>query len=63
MKQARAPQTFRGRPEQNDRVGRPGLLSFCISISALELEHRFSFLPDGYSRAELAEPLEVFLEE
>ena len=63
MKQARAPQTLRGRPKQDNRVGCPGLLSLRISKAALQFENRFPFLPNGYCRAEFPEALEVLFEE
>ena len=62
MKQGRAPQTLRGRPKQYNRVGRPWLLSLCLSKSALQFEDRFPIPPNGNRRAEFAKALEVFFE-
>ncbi len=63
VKQARTPQTLRGRPEQRDRVGRPGLLSLCISKSAVQIQERFPVPPNGNRRAKFPEAHEVLFEE
>ena len=63
MEQTRAPESFRGRPKQNDRVGRPGLLPPGISKTTIQFDDGFPVLPDGNRRAQFAKSLEVFLEE
>ena len=62
MQQARTPQALCRRPNQDSGVGRPGLLSFRVSKSAMQFENRFPILPNGNRSTELPKPLEVFLE-
>ena len=61
VQQTRAPQSFRGRPEEDNRVGRPRLFAFRIPKSAVEFEDRFAVLPDRDRSPELAEAGEVFV--
>ena len=63
MKQARAPQTFRGRPKKNNGVGRPRLFAFRIAKSAAQLHERLPMSPDRNSRAELTEAREIVFKE
>src|SRR5207237_10514748 len=63
MQETRASKTFRSRPNQHQRLFCPRLFASRIAKSAVEIENRFSILPNGNYRAELAELLEVCLEE
>src|SRR6476659_3498098 len=47
VKQTRAADSFGCRPDQRDRVVVPGLLSFSVAKSLVQIEYRFAVLPDG----------------
>ena len=63
MQQTCAAQAFGRGPEQDDGVGGPGHLAFRVAKSAVQFQDRFSILPDGYRRAELAKARKILVEE
>src|ERR1700730_9623272 len=62
MQQTCAAETFRRRPKEHDRIGGPRQLAFRVAKSTMQFKNRFSILPNGDRRAQLAKAREVFLE-
>ena len=63
MQNARAAQSFRGRPNEHERIVAPRNYAARIPKSAAKIDHRFSMLPNRHRGAELAELLEIFLKQ
>ena len=62
MEQAGAAQSFRRRPEENDCVRGPRLLTVRIAKSTMEIDHRFAILPNRDRRTEFAKLRKIFFE-
>ena len=63
VEQTCAADSFRGRPDQHDRVLGPGLLPLGIAKSTVQIEQRLAVLPDRDRRAQFAKALEILLEQ
>ena len=63
VEQTGAAQSFRRRPDENQRVRGPGLFAARIAKSAMKIEQRLAILPNGNRRAEFAKLREIFLEQ
>jgi hypothetical protein len=63
VQQTCAAQTFRRGPKQYDCVGAPGHLALRVAKSAVQLQDRFSVLPNGDGRTELAKVRKILVEQ
>src|SRR5678816_3652721 len=62
MQHTRAANSFRCRPDQHDRVGRPRFLATRVAKSAVKINQRFTVLPNRNRRAEFAKSFKVLVE-
>jgi hypothetical protein len=62
VQQTRAPDSFRRRPDKDERVFGPPLLAPRVTETAVQLEERLTILPERNGPAELATFREVLVE-
>ena len=62
MEETGAAQSFRRRPEENQRVRGPRFLTVRIAKSAMEIEQRLAILPNRDRGAEFAKLRKIFFE-
>src|SRR5260370_5139024 len=63
MQNAGGAQSFRGRPDEHERVVAPRDGPARIPKSAVKIDNRFSMLPNRHPGAQLAELAEIFLKQ
>src|ERR1043166_269786 len=56
---AGATESFRGRPNQNERVGCPRFFAARIAKAAVQINNQLSILPNGNGRTKLAKLVEI----
>src|SRR4029077_20729116 len=63
VQDAGAAESFRRRPNQNERVGCPRFFAARIAKAAVQLDNRLSILPNGNGRTKLAKLVEILSKE
>src|SRR5437763_9544888 len=63
MQDTRAANSFRCRPDQHDRVGRPRFLATRIAKFAVKINQRFTVLPNRKRGDEFAKLLQIILKQ
>src|SRR6266567_8299923 len=63
MQRAGATDSFRCRPDENDRIRRPWMFATRVPKATVKIDKRFSILPNGNRRAEFPKFFKIFAKE